>query len=183
VLDLTDASVRRWWLRHSFTTGVVSGILVLALTILIVDRVVDLRGLRDRSRAIAAQAAILMTQATRAANAVSSMLADSGEDGADRDSASDELRTYMSMLLVSAPLLIDARPSRTFLEQAQRLAGEMAQAFGIPGVPSKPPNEQRPGLAEALDQMRTASIPLLQILDLDQLVAVGSEDVVQPPKA
>ena len=37
----------------------------------------------------------------------------------DRDTAADELRTYMMMLLVAAPVLIDVRVSRSFLEQAR----------------------------------------------------------------
>jgi hypothetical protein len=48
---------------------------------------------------------------------VSQALAGSG----DRDTASDEFRTYMIMLLVGAPVLIEATVSRNFLEQAQSL--------------------------------------------------------------
>jgi hypothetical protein len=71
---------------------------------------------------VAAQVAILMTQANRAAQAVSQVLAGSG----DRDVAGEEFRTYTMMLLAVAPVLIDAKTSRNFLKQAQHLDGEMA---------------------------------------------------------
>ena len=119
VLDLADGSVRRWWGRHAFTASTVSGILVLLVTVLIVNRVLSVRQLRDRSRAIAAQAAIVMSQAVRATRAVMAVL-----QGGDRDSASDELRTYMTMLLISAPVLIDAALSRTFLEERLAVTAE-----------------------------------------------------------
>ena len=51
----------------------------------------------------------------------------------------------MMMLLVSAPVLIDATVSRNFLEQAQALGGEMARALAAtrrtPGQagPTRPP--------------------------------------------
>jgi hypothetical protein len=65
----------------------------------------------------------MVSQAIRSSQAVSQALTDSG----DRDAAGDEFRTYMMMLLVSAPVLIDAKASRNFLEQAQYLGGEMAR--------------------------------------------------------
>jgi hypothetical protein len=59
VLDVSDGSVHRYWSRHSFTASVLSGLLVLLLTVLIVDRVTRVRRLRGQSRAIAAQAALI----------------------------------------------------------------------------------------------------------------------------
>ena len=117
--------MRHWWSSHALTTDTVSGLLVLLITLLVVNQVVRRRQLRDRSQAVAAQAAIMMAQADRASSAVSSALDGSG----DRSSASDEFRTYMMMLLVGAPVLIDGRLSRSFLEQAQRLGGEMARVL------------------------------------------------------
>ncbi len=118
-LDILDGSVHRWWAEHAFTTSLVGGLLVLLLTVLIADRVIHARQLRDRSRAIAAQAAIVTTQAARAAQSASAMLDGTG----DQDAAGDDLRSYGTMLLIAAPMLIDATMSRTFLEEAQRLAG------------------------------------------------------------
>lgn len=43
ILDLSDTSVRRFWLQHAFTSSVLAGVLVLLLTVLIVDRVVRIR--------------------------------------------------------------------------------------------------------------------------------------------
>ena len=93
--------------------------------------------------------------------AVSQALAGSGE----RDAAGDEVRTYMMMLLVGAPVLIEATVSRNFLEQAQSLGGEMARALAAtartPGQVSYPTAR----LDDAVQQLRTASTPLLQVLD------------------
>ena len=113
--------MRRWWDGHALTTDTVSGLLVLLITLLVVDQVVRLRQLNARARAVAAQAAIIMTQAGRTLSAVNQATAKGAHDS-DRDAANDQLRTYMMMLLVGAPVLIDAQVSRNFLEQA-RVAG------------------------------------------------------------
>src|ERR1700693_5125184 len=72
VLDLTVGPVHRYWSRHSFTSSVLSGLLVLLLTVLIADRVTRFRQLRNQSRAIAAQAAAIVADARRAADTISS---------------------------------------------------------------------------------------------------------------
>jgi hypothetical protein len=43
ILDLTDDGLRRWWTEHALTTGTVSGLLVLLITVLVADQVVRLR--------------------------------------------------------------------------------------------------------------------------------------------
>jgi hypothetical protein len=151
---------------------VVSGLLVLLVTVLVVNRVLNVRQLRGRSRAIAAQAAIVMSQAARATRAVVSVLKGDG----DRESASDELRTYMTMLLISAPMLIDADLSRTFLEEAQTLAGQLAHVMTATRS-SDPTDEQRAQLDGAVQRMRAVSRPLLDILDPEEQFAVTAEDV------
>jgi NADH:ubiquinone oxidoreductase subunit 6 (subunit J) len=70
VLDLTDRSVHRYWSRHAFTASVLSGVLVLLVTVLIVDRVSRGRQVRNQGRAVAAQAAIIVGQATRTVDAL-----------------------------------------------------------------------------------------------------------------
>jgi hypothetical protein len=60
---------------------------------------------------------------------VSAVLAGTG----DRAAAADEVRTYMFMLFVAAPVLIDDRVSRRFLEEAQYLGGSMARSMGALG--------------------------------------------------
>jgi hypothetical protein len=57
---------------HALSTDAVAGLLVLLVTVLVVDQVVSSRQLNDRARAVAAQAAIMVTQAARSARAVSS---------------------------------------------------------------------------------------------------------------
>jgi hypothetical protein len=177
VLDLVDHSVSRWFEEHEFTTSVLAGLLVLLQTILIVDRVVSARQLRDRSRAIAAQAAIVLPQADRASKAVSAMLDGSGK----RDTALDEVRTYMMMLLISAPVLIDASISRTFLEAAQQLAGEFAHALAVTAKKSTAAEDVIQRLDRAVQALRTASAPVLQILDLEELFGISAEDLGATP--
>jgi low affinity Fe/Cu permease len=171
ILDLTDGGLRRWNDVHALTTDTVAGLLVLLITVLVADQVIRLSRINARARAVAAQAAIVVTQAVRSSQAVSQALAGSG----DRDAASDEFRTYMMMLLVGAPVLIDAKVSRNFLEQAQSLGGEMARALAAtartPGQVSYPTAR----LDDAVQQLRTASTPLLQVLDPETLQVIRGD--------
>jgi hypothetical protein len=171
ILDLTDGGLRRWNDVHALTTDTVAGLLVLLITVLVADQVIRLSQINARARAVAAQAAIVTTQAIRSSQAVSQALAGSG----DRDAASDEFRTYMMMLLVGAPVLIDAKVSRNFLEQAQALGGEMARALAAtartPGQASYPTAR----LDDAVQQLRTASTPMLQVLDPETLQVIRGD--------
>jgi hypothetical protein len=148
---------------------------VLLITVLVVDQVVSIRQLNDRARAIAAQAAIVVTQARRTVQAVSQAVNPHDGQG-DRDAAVDEFRTYMMMLLVAAPVLIDAKVSRDFLEQAQVLGAELAKALAetakpADGAADAPARRAGTGkvstarLNEAVQRLREASTPLLQVLD------------------
>jgi len=177
--DIDDAGFRHWWAAHALTTDTVAGLLVLMITLLVADQVVRMRQARDRSQAVAAQAAILMAQASRSCRAVTASLNGSG----DRDAASEELRTYMIMLLVGAPVLIDARLSRNFLEQAQHLAAEMARsvwasakADGTATHPDAHPDTHSGArLDEAMRRLRAASAPLLQPLTPEQQAAASGD--------
>jgi hypothetical protein len=182
IAEIDDAGMRYWWSSHALTTDTVSGLLVLLITLLVVNQVVRRRQLRDKSQAVAAQAAIMMAQADRASSAVSAVLAGSG----DRSSASDEFRTYMVMLLVGAPVLIDGRISRAFLEQAQRLGGEMARVLATTAKAHRSESEPTAPdarLNEAAAQLRTVAAPLLQPLDLSELVAAGVDDRGNQPSS
>ncbi len=79
--EITDQAMRRWWAGHALTTDTVSGLLVLLITLLVVDQVVRLRQISDRARAVAAQAAIIMTQAMRASRSVSQAVAPGAGEG------------------------------------------------------------------------------------------------------
>jgi hypothetical protein len=171
-LDLADGAFRRWWLGHALTTGVVTGLLVLLITVLVADQVVRLRQLSDRARAVAAQAAITAGQARRAAGAVSAVLAGTG----DRDAAADEVRTYMFMLFVAAPVLIDGRVSRRFLEEAQYLGGSMARSIGALGQPSGTPAEQAARLHDAAARLQAAALPLLAPLSPEERTAIAESE-------
>jgi hypothetical protein len=69
--ELTNAGQRRWWAGRPLTTDTGAGLLVLLVTILVVNQLINLRQARQRSHAVAAQAAIMVTQATRAAKVLS----------------------------------------------------------------------------------------------------------------
>jgi hypothetical protein len=160
-LDLSDAAVRRWWTERAFATDVVAGILVVLITVLVVDQVVRVRQLNDRARATAAQAAILMVQAGRAKQSVSAAMTGSG----DQDAALDEVRTYMTILSISALVLIDARVSRAFLEQAQSFGAELARALASGGKASgKAGKASESRLEDSYQRLRSASAPLRDVL-------------------
>ena len=171
VLDLADRPFRSWWAQRALTTDTVAGMLVLLITVLVVDQVVGRRQIKDRSRAVSAQAAIVMGQAVRSSKAVSSVLDGSG----DRAAAADEVRTYMIMLLVGAPVLIEARVSRTFLEQAQYLAAEMARTLAAMAKSPDASPISSARLDDAVGKLRAASTPLLQPLGLDELLSAGDQ--------
>jgi hypothetical protein len=172
ILDVTDAGMRRWWDGHALTADTVAGLLVLMITGLVVDQVIRLRQIKNRARAVAIQAAIIMTQANRASQAVSQVLAGAG----DRDGAYEEFRTYTTMLLSAAPVLIDAQMSRNFLEQAQRLDGEMAVALSVLARAPGPGNSSATRLDHAVQALKSASTPLLQSLDTEMGSAARGDD-------
>ena len=172
ILDLTDGGLRRWNDVHALTTDTVAGLLVLLITVLVADQAFRLRQINVRARAVAAQAAIVVSQAIRSSQAVSGTLASSR----DRDVASDEFRTYMMMLLVAAPVLIDAKVSRDFLEQAQRLGGEMGHALAVMDRASDgtPPSTKR--LDAAVKQLKAAAVPLMaQLTPQERAVVMGDD--------
>jgi hypothetical protein len=158
--EITNAAQRSWWGSHSLTTDTVSGLLVLSITVLVVNQLINLRQDRQQSHAIAAQAAIVMAQAAQSAKAVSSVIDGSG----NRHAAAEADRTYMLMLLISAPVFIDDPVARHFLEQAQDFGGAMtrtlAQAHSSTGGAAGPGDR----LDDALQQLQTAAAPLLQLV-------------------
>ncbi len=171
--DVTDGAMRRWWTGYSLITDTVSGLLVLLITLLVVDQVVRLRQINDRARAVAAQTAIIMAQAVRTSRSVTKGTAEGADEG-DRDAAADELRTYMMMLMIGTPVLIDEKVSRNFLEQAQSVAGLMALAQGAPASPAAagPAGARLDG---AVQQLRAASAPLLAVLDPETRAAIRGD--------
>lgn len=174
IFDLADRAFRRWCSDRALTTDLVAGLLVLLITLLVVDQLVRRRQTNDRARAVAAQAAILMAQATRSSEAITSALDGSGE----QSDASDEVRTYMMMLLVVAPVLIEDAVSRGFLEQAQRLGGEMARVLRAMATSADLSTISRTRLDDAVTRLRATSVPLLQVLDIRAFLAA---DAASPP--
>ena len=169
VLDITDGPVHRYWAEHGFTSSVLSGVLVLLLTLLIVDRVIRMRQIKSQARAIAAQAAVILGQASRTVDAI----ARTPPSTEDHEEAYDELRTYTQMLFISAPLLIDAKLPRAFLETAQRVAGQMYRALRSGKADGERTKTQ---LDASVKQLREAASPLLEVLNSEQRAAVSSDD-------
>jgi hypothetical protein len=168
--ELTNAGQRRWWATRPLTTDTVSGLLVLLITVLVVNQLLNRRQNKQRGHAVAAQAAIMATQATRSVQAVSALLNGSG----DRDAATDGFRTYMMILLVGAPVLINDPIARHFLEQAQHLGGLMARTLSaIDKAPAGAPMPPGKGLGDAVHQLQDAAAPLLQLLSPDTRDAIA----------
>jgi hypothetical protein len=174
VLDLSDGPVRRYWSRHTFTSSILSGFLVLLLTVLIVDRVTRMRQLRNQSRVISVQALVIVAQGARTADAI----ARSSSSTEDREEASGELRTYTQMLLTSAPVLIEGRASRAFLETAQRVAGQFFQTLS--NVGEQGVEDRKPGVEDAVAQLRDAAAPLLAVLPREWREAVSPDQAGSP---
>jgi hypothetical protein len=72
-------------------------------------------------------------------------------------------------------VLIDAKASRDFLEQAQHLGGEMARVLGVTGGTSQA-GVSMTRMDDAVQRLRAASTPLLQVLDPETRTAVRGED-------
>ena len=83
----------------------------------------------------------------------------------------------MMMLLVGAPVLIDAQVSRNFLEQAQVVGGLMAVSLGVTAKSSGPGTASKDArLDDAVQRLRAASTPLLQVLDPETQAAVRGDE-------
>jgi hypothetical protein len=174
-LDVLDHSFNGWFDRHAFSTDIVSTLLGLAVAALVVDRISYRRRLRDRAQVMAAQGAMVADQALRATRTLTAALDGSGE----RDAVADELRTFMTLMLISAPVLIDAPQTRAFLEESQHLAAEIARALTLTRS-GAPPEDLDKRLNDAADRVRTAVEPLLTTLNLDQQSAVWGASTPRP---
>lgn len=126
--DLAISGFREWWDGHSFTTDVVSSLLVLAVAGVIVDEVVARRQRKQRSVSVAVQSLILFQQARRTYEQVSNI----GDDRAHIGDVRDETTNLANMLLIASPALFDDPQARVLLEQVQRLAGWMFVALSPP---------------------------------------------------
>lgn len=169
-LDLTDLSVRHFWATHAFSTDTVAGLLVLALTVLVVDQVVRQRQVADRSRVVAANAGIVLAQASRCVEAVTA----ARDNEAEGNNAADELRSYLQFLMVAAPVFIQDPLSRRFLEQAQGVGGELAQVLWPSGFAASTLKHSTGGLQVAVAALQTAASPLLVALTADERAAVNA---------
>ena len=168
LLELLDRGVRRFSSDHPLTTDTVAGVLVVAITVVVVDQVIRYRQIQGQSRAIGAHAAIMLSQARGAVEATVAVRDQHG----DRAAAGDAVRTYLLVLLVGAPVLIQEPRARRFLEQAQVLAAELGRILSPAAVDALPPSAFAGGLDEAIKQLREAAAPLLAALSAEERSAV-----------
>ncbi|WP_428338461.1 hypothetical protein [Mycobacterium sp.] len=171
--DLTDEAFRRWWSSRALTTDIVGGILVVLVTVLVVDQLVRFRRQRDQSRATATQAAIVLSQAIR----VTRLTSELGDNSGDRAAASEEGRIYTIMLLVAAPILIEAKIPRAFLEQAQKLGAQLTQRLTPATYTFHLAMQSNTDLEETLNQVKIAAAPLIALLTAAERTAAGGEDI------
>ena len=177
VLDITVGAVHRWGATHSITVDTVCGVLIVLITVLVINQVLARRSLDDRKRAIAAQAAILSAQAARTVRTTRDALT-GGEE--EEENARDELRSYMTMLLIAAPLLIDASTPRVFLEEAQTLAGQLARTLSKLHDDDFDPTVAGARLDDAVAAVRAVASPLVAVLTADQRSAVTPDPQPSP---
>lgn len=177
LLELADGDVRHFWATHTFTADTVGGLLVLALTVLVVNQVLQRRQFSERSRAVAANAGIMVAQARRSVEAVTS----ARDAGGDTNAASDEVRTYMMTLLVGAPVLMEDPVARHFLEVAQTLAAELARVLAPAQVSTLIGEGPAGGLDEAVDNLRVAARPLLTVLSPAEQAVVTDDGTPAAP--
>ena len=171
LLDLCDGAFRRWWSARAFTTDAIAGILVVLITVLIVNQALGIRRERERFSATAAQASMVLGQAIRATRAVLACIT-----SGDRTAASDELRTYMIMLMIAAPVLIESKTPRAFLEEAQTLGRMLVQVHHSESQSSLKSLPSDTQLEESLQQLKIAAAPLLVPLTAEERTAAGIEE-------
>jgi len=160
VTEITNAGLRSWWGAHSMTTDTVSGLLVLLITVLVVNQLLNQRQARQRSHAIAAQTGIMVAQAAQTTKALLSK-----SEGSENRHA--QFRTYMIMLLISSPVFIDDRGGRRFLEQAQVLSAVMARYLEHMNKSTDGAAVPSDRLNDAMQQLQSAAAPLLHELSPD----------------
>jgi hypothetical protein len=80
------------------------------------------------------------------------------------------------MLLVGAPVLIEGRVSRNLLEQAQHLGAEMTRVLLNLAKERGAPGKQDARLNDAIAGLRSAAAPVIQQLNLDELIAAGADN-------
>jgi hypothetical protein len=168
LLELLDRGVRRFWSDHALTADTVAGVLVVAITVVVVDQVIRYRQIQGQSRAIGAHAAIMLSQARGAVDATLAV-----RDGhGDRAAAGDAVRTYLLVLLVGAPVLIQEPRARRFLERGQVLAAELGAILAPANVGALPSSAFAGGLEQAIKQLQEAAAPLLAALSAEERSAV-----------
>ena len=164
LLEQLDPVVRRFWSDHPLAADTVAGVLVVALTVVVIDQMIRRRQIHNQSRAVGAHAAIMLSQAKRA---VDMTVAVRDREG-DRAAAGEAVRTYLLVLLVGAPVLMEAPLARRFLEQAQVLAAELGRILSPADVEILPPSAFAGSLDEAIRQLRGAAVPLLAALSAEE---------------
>jgi len=79
----------------------------------------------------------------------------------------------MTMLLIAAPLLIDAEVPRAFLEQAQKLGAQLVRTLAPTADRYHKTAPSNAELEETLDQVKIAAAPLIALLPAEERTAAG----------
>ncbi|HEY1777360.1 MAG TPA: hypothetical protein VGG41_14475 [Solirubrobacteraceae bacterium] len=158
VCDLAIPSFGDWWDRHSLTGAIVSSLLVLGVTAVIVDEILARRQRRERATSVAVQGMIVYAQAVRAYAVLTDASPDGGESSAD---LGEEMRSLANMILTASPSLFDDPQARVFLENLQRLAGEMIRTMPSAALAGARPSDDEAQLTAAMSAVASSRLPLL----------------------
>jgi hypothetical protein len=102
---------------------------------------------------------IVYSQAERSYDALTGEAAADGSDSSA--DLAEEMRSLAIMILTASPSLFDDPQARVFLENLQRLAGEMSRTIQSAGLTSGDPTERQASLAAAMSALRASRLPLL----------------------
>jgi hypothetical protein len=169
VWDVSDRSFNNWFYHHALTTSILSTLLGLGVGALVIDRVAERRQLRERSRVVASQSAIISGQAVRTTQAAKAALGGTGE----RDAASDELRTLATLLMMGSEVLLQSYATRQLLENCNQLAALLANALGVTVVAHLEATDER--IDAALERVRASAAPIVAQLSSEQRRAVPGD--------
>ena len=84
----------------------------------------------------------------------------------------------MIMLMIAAPILIESKTPRVFLEDAQTLGGMLVQHSESQSSVKTVTSDTQ--LEEALQQLKIAAAPLLAPLTAEERTAAGTEETSRP---
>jgi hypothetical protein len=158
-MDLMFRDLRVWWDVHSFTSDVVSNLLVVAITVLIIDDIVARRRRRDRAFSVAIQVLIIYQQAVRTYEAAITQ----GEESSGSSDPSRELRNLAALLLPSSANLFEDPAARQFLVEVERFTGSVFRSVA-PKRGREDRRDARELLTSSMSDLQATADPLIERL-------------------